>query len=339
MPERRTFYARTAVDLLASACYALRFHPEESVVLMSAGETDRPVHGRFDLMPEPAALRDQLEHLVTVAHRNGAPAVVLLVYSADRELAVTVRRLLAEAVRHTGVTVPAALRAHDGRWYPLDDATDPTDPGTPYDLTSHPLVLQAVLEGRVIHGSRRELQGSLVDVDPAQVEAVGRAAEEAMERFRGSLAPSTGEPARTWGRAHLVQEGHWVVDRVRRYLRDGARLSAEDVGRLVAAMVAIEVRDVAWAEMRHDNAARHVELWRDVVRRTPLELRAAPAALLGFAAWLDGNGALAWCAVDRCQEAEPDYSLAGLLSQALAGGVPPSSWKPIDATTLPLFAG
>jgi hypothetical protein len=82
-----------------------------------------------------------------------------------------------------------------------------------------------------------------------------------------------------------------------------------------------------------------VDLWRDVVRRAPLDLLAAPAALLGFAAWLSGDGALAWCAVDRCRQAEPGYSLAGLLADALAGAVPPSSWRPLGPDSLTLFAG
>ena len=62
--------------------------------------------------------------------------------------------------------------------------------------------------------------------------------------------------------------------------------------------------------MTHANARDHVDLWRDVVRRAPAELRAAPAALLGFAAWLSGHGALAWCAVELAQESDPDYGLA-----------------------------
>jgi hypothetical protein len=43
--------------------------------------------------------------------------------------------------------------------------------------------------------------------------------------------------------------------------------------------------------------------------------------------------------VDRCQEADPDYRLAGLLTQALAGAVPPSTWEPLDRGVLTLFAG
>jgi hypothetical protein len=80
--------------------------------------------------------------------------------------------------------------------------------------------------------------------------------------------------------------------------------------------------------MDHDNARGHVALWQDVVRRVPADLRAAPAALLGFAAWLTGHGALAWCAVDCAQRAQPGYGLAGILADALAGAVPPSTWTP-----------
>ena len=79
-------------------------------------------------------------------------------------------------------------------------------------------------------------------------------------------------------------------------------------------------------------APAHVGFWTDVVRRAPDDLLAAPAALLAFAAWLAGHGALAWCAVDRCQAVQPDYALAarvaGLLVDAVAaprvGGASPT---------------
>jgi hypothetical protein len=76
-----------------------------------------------------------------------------------------------------------------------------------------------------------------------------------------------------------------------------------------------------------------------VVRRSPDPLLAPPAALLAFTAWLSGDGALAWCAVDLCQGAEPGYSMAGLVTQALAGGIPPAAWSGIGPDALTLFAG
>jgi hypothetical protein len=86
--------------------------------------------------------------------------------------------------------------------------------------------------------------------------------------------------------------------------------------------------------MDHANASLHVDLWRDVVRRVPDDLRPPAATLLAFAAWLSGDGALAWCAVERALDVEPGYSLANLLTQLLAGAVPPTSWQPIEQCEL-----
>ena len=107
----------------------------------------------------------------------------------------------------------------------------------------------------------------------------------------------------------------------------------------MVAVGSVDVRDVAWAQIGHADARRHVDLWRDVVRRSPGETLAAPAALLAFAAWLAGDGALGWCAVEVSQEAEPGYGLAGLVTQALAAGVPPTAWVPVGPEALRLFAG
>ena len=68
--------------------------------------------------------------------------------------------------------------------------------------------------------------------------------------------------------------------------QDRQRLDTHDVGRLLVAMVRIDVRDVAWSEITRADARVHVDLWRDVVRRSPLAALPAPAALLAFAAWL-----------------------------------------------------
>ena len=71
----------------------------------------------------------------------------------------------------------------------------------------------------------------------------------------------------------------------------------------------------------------------------PVALVAPVAGLLAFSAWLAGDGALAWCAVDRCLCADPDHVLGQLVGEALTSAMPPSSWRPIDPGSLALFAG
>jgi hypothetical protein len=239
--------------------------------------------------------------------------------------------------------VPLAVRADGERWFWLAGSIVPTPDedggGTPYDVAGHPFTLEAVVEGRVVHDSREALADSLVTSDPDEVEEVAAAMEAAVRRLQGAARHPLGPPDPAAGRSHLVAEGRWVQQRVRRFVMDGRRLDAHEVGRLVVAVGAVDVRDVAWAEMTRARAGAHVDLWRDVVRRAPRNALAAPAALLAFAAWLSGDGALAWCAVDRSQEAEPGYGMASLVAQALAGAVPPSAWEPLAPEALTLFAG
>lgn len=201
------------------------------------------------------------------------------------------------------------------------------------------MTAQGVLEGEVTLRNRQAVADSLVGTDLDAFERVREEAAKAHLRMeRTGIHPFGPAAAPDRLRRHLRAEGLWVRDRLRTFLADRRLLPAEDVGRLLVAMVAIDVRDVAWSQMCIANAGAHVDLWRDVVRRAPGELLAAPAALLAFAAWLHGDGALAWCALDRCREAEPDYSLADLLTQALATATPPSTWQPVASEGLPLFA-
>jgi hypothetical protein len=69
-----------------------------------------------------------------------------------------------------------------------------------------------------------------------------------------------------------------------------------------------------------------VELWTDLLRRAPGDLAGAAGAVLGFLAWLSGNGALAWCAVDRSEDAAPGHELAGVVAELLSRAVPPEAW-------------
>lgn len=317
-------------DLLAVVPTVFGFHPQDSLVLVVLHGRGGPVHARVDLVADEDEMSDGLLGLLNAAARSGASHVVLIAYTDDPLLADEVTEQATDALVDLGVDLVWAMRADGSRWYGLDCDEDccPTE-GRPYDLSSHPITAQSVLEGKVTYRNRRELADSLVGTDTDDMEAVAEAADEAMRRFRRAGVPAD----------LLRAEGLWVRDRVRSYLATQERLDAHEAGRMAVAMASIPVRDVAWSEMNRFNARTHVELWRDLSRRTPLELRAAPAALLAFAAWLSGDGALAWCAVERCQEAEPGYSLAGLLTQALTAAVPPSTWRPVRTEDLPLFGG
>ena len=108
---------------------------------------------------------------------------------------------------------------------------------------------------------------------------------------------------------------------------EAGRFKPVELARVLLGLLDAEGRDAAWAAMSRDVATPHVRLWTDAVQRAPDDLVAAPAAVLGLAAWLAGHGALAWCAVDRCQAVDPDNTLAQLVAEMLTHAVPPSAWS------------
>ena len=195
--------ARSPKDLLAVARVVLGFEPADSVVMLTTGAVDA-FHARVDL-PDRAdgveGLTALAEVLLSPARRHAARTVVLVLFSADHRWARRVARTITQRIRHAGIECLPAVRAHAGRWHPLDEGVRGIDDvGVPYDVSTHPFVVSAVLEGRVIHGSREELAATLLP-DPdavAHVEAAraGRAGPPGRGRGPGVGRRHRGPPCR-----------------------------------------------------------------------------------------------------------------------------------------------
>ena len=299
--------ARSPEDLLAAVPVVLGFTPHDSVVLMTFGGP-RPFHARLDLPRTRAEIEGAVCALVEPAVRHAVHTVVVVVYAEEPRAgdALRVARALERAFAQQGVRVLEVLRADGRRWHPLLACSAPPGPGVPYDVSCHPFTAQAVLDGRVLLGSRDELVG-LLEPDPCQVAAV----DDLLAR---SVPP---DPAAA---AELVE----------RHL-PGGRLPDAALASLLLGLDDPEVRDATWGGLRRGDAARHVRLWTDAVRRAPEELRGGAAAVLALAAWVAGHGALAWCAVDRCRAVDPRNTLAALVAQALEQAVPPTSFEEVPA--------
>ena len=317
------FRIRTEADVLALVPYTLGFHPVDSLVLVTLDERNRPFQARIDLPDDLDDLPLIAEHLVLAAVRNGAERALVVVYTDDECLGEAAAAALGDTLDRAGVTTLLTIRADGTRWFPLGSGeTEPE--GRAYDVLGHELSSRAVLDGKVTFRNRAELADSLSPVDPVSVDEV-ETAHEAL----GPLAT---------GGQELLLESLWLMEQVRSQVahRDPEPVST---ARFLRALANRDVRDLVWCDIDRENADAHVTLWREVVRRSPDTLVAPAAGLLAFAAWLAGDGALSWCAVDRCLCADPDHVLGQLVGEALSSAMPPSSWRPIDPQTLALFAG
>jgi len=106
-----------------------------------------------------------------------------------------------------------------------------------------------------------------------------------------------------------------------------ARLDADAASLSVWCSV-ICFRDLAWSRIDRTSAGLHLAVWSVVARRVLPPYEPAVLSLAAFAAWASGDGASAWCALDRALTADPDYSMARLVEDALTRCVPPDVWVP-----------
>lgn len=306
METRPTPYvARTPEDVLATVPLVLGFEPEDSLVLLTFG-ADQPFHARVDLPREPEHVRAVCDSLVWPSLQHRVARVLLVAYTPRTAWGGEVLRAVSACFEGQGVEVVACLRADAGRWWPVGPERSVVEdgPGTPYDAAGHRFRARSVLEGRVTLPDRAAVAASVAarpdGPDPALVAALRVAAPP--------------DPAALEALLDVL-------------LDSGDRPDDEQVAELLLAAALGRHRDRVARRLGRDTARAHVALWSEVVRRAPDSHVADAAGVLALAAWVAGDGALAWCAVDRARAREPEHVLSALVAGLLEAAVPPDEWE------------
>ena len=314
--------------VLAIVPHLLGFYPSRSLVVLGLGPRGRVIMTfRYDL-PDPAdpELADDIaRHACFVLEREQIPAAMIVGYG-PADLVTPVVAQSAIRLGSAGVSVPEALRADGGRYWSLlcvdPDCCPPA--GRAYDPGSHPAAAAMSQAGLEAEPDRDALARTL-QRPPGSAARITATTSRALQRLArlADLADSAGERD---PRLRVIRTGRREICHAISVYRAGRSIESLDRLAWLAVLLAdTAVRDDAWARMHPARHDAHVRLWTDVVRAAALDYVPAPASLLAFTAWQSGNGALAAMAVDRALGADPSYSMARLLSEAIAAALPPSA--------------
>ena len=305
-----TLTARGPEDLLAAVPVVLGFHPTDSLVMLTFG-AERTFHARLDLpdSPDDEAIGEAVDALLAPCRSHEVDHVAFVVYTDDRDLAAAFAAALVPAFVADGIGVVDVLRADGGCWcrVPIRSGAEESSP-VPYDDTHHPFNAQAVFEGHVTLASRDEVR-STIAVDPV------------LRRRWGDLLVDLPSPG--------PEDVARARDLVARWVDSGDGPDDAGAARVLRAITRVDVRDAALYAVAHDTARAHLRVWSALLRGAPDPQAAEVAVVTAFCAWQSGHGALAWCALDRCFEIDPEHRLGRCLAECLVRAVPPTTWQEV----------
>jgi hypothetical protein len=316
---------REPADMAAAIPHLVGFHPEESLVVISLRGTRKRIGltMRFDLAPPSLDERVAEEIAIRLAADKAEFALLACCTAEVPDVGPHPRTELIRrttiALRERGIEMLEALLVRDGRWwsYKCDDPDCcPPDGGEIPEAID--IAAAHAMTGRALLPSRDALRDRIKPVEFV----ARRAMEQALDRANGEMVD------------HFVAHGYQrpcldTVDLLRSLVTRfsdprTAALTDEEAARVIAGVEYIPTRDVVFAA--------GLDLDLDVVRELFIELsrRAVPpheaptCTLLAGFAYAGGNGGLANIALDRAMEADPAYSLAQLINEALYRQVPPA---------------
>ncbi|MFD2473989.1 DUF4192 domain-containing protein [Amycolatopsis silviterrae] len=311
-------------DLIASLPYLLAFRPDDSLVLLGhrVPGTTLGLTVRADLPPREiqAAQVDSLIPRFAALDHSGVTAVIVG-GSADEhgpphaELIDELTRALSEHKLRLFHALWTPEVAPGARW---SCYLDPDCQGVLPDPQETVLAAATTEAGFVVFRSREELAAVL---KPRSPEAITRRAE---------LLASDPEPLRgpDMSQSDVLDAAVTELrDAFLRHRRGAGPPDDDQAVRLAHALTFTAVRDacLALAVPPQTSLTREAEeLWLTLVRELPPPHRAEAGILLGYAALMRGEGALAGMALANAVEADPEHLVAQLLQAVWNIGTDPA---------------
>ena len=316
---RSTYTAQCLPELLDLLPVLFGFSPKESFIAIAThGESRRfGFRLRMDLPPREQVGSAAAQVAAYLRRQEPDGAVLIAVTDRGSDADALVSAVKSEL---TDIPVQDAVRT-DGEHY---WAYGPAGPGIaqPYVSRCSPAVVGAVVGGMQILPDREALVARFAAVCGARKVAMEAVTETVLGVALSELSETPRADLGVVGMARIRP----IIEN---YDTDGA-LTDVDLATLATWVSSVQVRDHVWGRMRRDTAENTLALWTAVAQTVVEPFEAPVLCLTAFAAWLVGDGTQALIAIERALEAEPGYSMAQLILQALDSGMSPEQWDGFD---------
>lgn len=303
-------------DILDIVPALIGFYPTESLCTLYLDDTPAGrilgVTARSDLPTTSDELIGLLAHTADMLDRY--PTAILVAYAVDQEQARDTVRLIAERFGPDRI-VTGIIAAPQG-W----TTVDPLHPAAvqwtnPYLTGTGPAAAAVAAAGFYAMGTRDDLADSIATPDQQTAADYHRAAtEQALPQ-----QPTDDQ---------LKQMAAEVREFVGNYLAQPLFVTVGDAAFLAGRVQLGIPRDAALREIDRDQAQSHMTLWQGVAGMTPDDFAAPVLGLLGIAAWVAGNGALANVAIERAHAHghRTNHGLLGIVHHIVENAIPPAAW-------------
>lgn len=317
-------------DLLAAVPFLIGYQPSDAIVLLALKDDSISMAIRIDF-PEDLSMHEAKALARKFSDCDGALLVSYIPESCTD--AESVIGPLSEVFAELDIPLRESIIVVGDRWRSLICG----DPNCcPIEGSPLPSLGESRVAAEEISRGKPMPFNSLADMSKSLEANLDEVIVEMISRISPIDYESDPLPAQREGANAVVDFLHdFEVDRI---CRD-KRLVALTLVRLKD----LQVRDYALGVMNSESDL-YFDAWRWLVTKAPEGYVAAPATLLGVAAYERGDGAMANLALERASLDQPNYSMVKLLTQVFRSGKSPTIFGELRSELHPkvcqaLFSG